>query len=151
RTNSVRVMIDGEDNIFGSVGARKFIADFGAEASRPTTKVFKSTLEYRYSKVTVTQHVQIMPGAERKFDTLLIYYILKNNDTDKHKVGLRLLLDPYIGDSDGVPFLAPGEGDYITKSKVYKNKDAVPPYLEAVETPASAKDPGTIARLTCKG
>ena len=37
----------------------------------------------------------------------MVRYQIENKDTQNHKVGLRFLLDTYIGANDGVPFTIP--------------------------------------------
>ncbi len=55
------------------------------------------------------------------------------------------MLDTFIGANDGVPFTAPGVKGFIDTSRDFKG-GKIPPYLEAVENPDDAKDPGTVAR-----
>src|SRR5437588_12816023 len=94
-----------------------------------------AAMDFKREKVRITQHVEVVPGKSRLLDTCLIYYIIKNNDTQPRSVGLRVMLDTYIGDNDGVPFLVPGERDFLTTMHDYKTRAEAPPYLEAVENP----------------
>ena len=45
----------------------------------------------------------------------LVYYTIRNKDTGKHKVGIRVLLDTFIGANDGVPFTIPGRKGFVKR------------------------------------
>ena len=109
-----------------------------------------STMDFRTEKIRVMQYLQIVPGADNVLDTVLVYYKAENYGTIPQKVALRLLLDTFIGDNDGVPFTVPGKSGFVTEMATYEKGD-IPDYLEVVEKPDNAKDPGTIARLGLKG
>ena len=52
-----------------------------------------------------------MPGEQsRRLDTCLVRYVIENTDVRSHRVGLRFMLDTFIGANDGVPFTIPGVG-----------------------------------------
>lgn len=110
----------------------------------------ESTMEFVPEKVQVTQHVEIVRGPTGNLDTCLIYYTVKNHSEKKRQVGVRILLDTYIGANDGVPFTIPGEKGFVTTMREFDAKQ-VPPYIEAIEKPNDADDPGTVVRLTLKG
>jgi hypothetical protein len=59
--------------------------------------------------VIVTQVVEVVRGKTNVLDTCLVRYQLENRDSVPHKVGLRFMLDTYIGAEDGVPFAIPGK------------------------------------------
>src|SRR5262249_73853 len=92
----------------------------------------------------VTQYVQVVPGQDRTLDTVLIYYLATNHGTVPRKVGIRVMLDTYIGSNDGVPFTAPAEKGFVTTKPEYPG-NAPPDYLEA------HPDPGTLARVGLRG
>src|SRR5262249_54022833 len=74
----------------------------------------------------------------------------KNQGDVPQKVGLRMMLDTFIGLNDGVPFTIPGRKGFVDdKLDLVSNKkrDEIPDYLEVVEKPDDPNDPGTIARL----
>ncbi len=108
-----------------------------------------SVMDFTAEKVRVRQHVEIVPGQSGTLDTCLVWYQVTNYGGAPQKVGLRFMLDTYIGANDGVPFTAPGVKGFIDSKKDFKG-DEVPPYLEAVENPDDPQDPGTIARLGLK-
>jgi hypothetical protein len=107
-------------------------------------------MEYHHEQVRVTQYVQIVPGANNVLDTVLIYYTAKNTGTAPQKIGIRVMLDTFIGNNDGVPFTVPGEEGFVTTKAEYE-ADKVPDYVEVIENPDSSSDPGTIARVGLKG
>jgi hypothetical protein len=107
----------------------------------------KSVWVYDREKVTVTQFVQVVPGEQsRKLDTCLVRYVIENGDTRDHRVGLRFMLDTFIGGNDGVPFTIPGEKKLCDTTKVFRTPNEVPDFIEALER-ESLTDPGTVARL----
>src|SRR5262249_40586953 len=66
-----------------------------------------------------------------------------------HKVGIRFLLDTFIGGNDGVPFTIPGDSTLCDtlKDLPAEDKDGkVPDFLQALEKPDLAH-PGTVAHL----
>jgi hypothetical protein len=105
-----------------------------------------STMEFVRQRIRVTQHVQIVPGQSGYLDTCLVHYTIHNQDSNKHKVGIRVLLDTYIGANDGVPFTIPGRKGFVETKANFVRKQ-IPDYIEVVERPDDPKDPGTVARL----
>jgi hypothetical protein len=98
----------------------------------------------------VTQEVQIVPGAlSDRLDTCLVRYTVVNRGARERKVGLRVMLDTFIGSNDGVPFAIPGQPGVVTTPRVFRG-DAIPDYIEAMERP-DPHDPGTIAHLGLRG
>jgi hypothetical protein len=87
-----------------------------------------------------------VPGQSGYLDTCLVHYTIRNQDSDKHKVGIRVLLDTYIGANDGVPFTIPGRKGFVETKADFMRKQ-IPDYIEVVERPNDPKDPGTVARL----
>jgi hypothetical protein len=107
----------------------------------------KSVWVYDREKVTVTQFVEVVPGEQsRKLDTCLVRYVIENNDNRDHRVGLRFMLDTFIGANDGVPFTIPGEKELCDTTKVFKTSAEVPDFIQALERDNLA-DPGTIAQV----
>ena len=108
-----------------------------------------SEMDFTGEQVRVRQHVQIVPGATRELDTCLIYYVARNYGTLPRKLGLRVMLDTYIGNNDGVPFTVPGLPGFVRDKARLPNERirTLPDYLEVVESPDNPSNPGTIARL----
>ncbi len=109
-------------------------------------RAWESTMEFNAQKIEVVQHVEIVPGQTGYLDTLLVYYKIRNNDTTKHTVGIRVMLDTFIGANDGVPFTIPGQKNFVDSKAEFPQKD-IPDYIEAIENPNDPEHPGTVARL----
>ena len=163
-TNNTVVRLDNDELIFGEQGAvlqrtgervlgfrgrwKEKEADLGADAHGVSGK--RSVWSYDPEKVDVTQTVEIVGGAQsNRYDTCLVRYRIENHDTRPHKVGLRFLLDTYIGTNDGVPFLIPGQNQLCDTMKDLPREGAIPDYIQALES-NDPKQPGTIARLQLK-
>jgi hypothetical protein len=114
--------------------------------TRGGRRAWESTMEFRSHKVEVVQHVEIVPGQTGYLDTLLVYYRLRNKDEGKHKVGIRVLIDTFIGANDGVPFTIPGKKSFVDTKAEFSGKD-IPDYIEAIENPNDPQNPGTVARM----
>jgi hypothetical protein len=107
----------------------------------------KSVWVYDNEKITVTQFVQVVPGEQsRKLDTCLVRYVIENEDTRDHRVGLRFMLDTFIGGNDGVPFTIPGEKELCDTKKEFRTPKEVPDFIQALER-ESLTEPGTIAQV----
>lgn len=100
-------------------------------------------------KVYVTQTVTVGKG-EQTFavDTCRIVYTIENKDDEAHRVGLRFLLDTFIGTNDGAPFIIPGESELCETMKEFSG-DKVPDFAQALES-LDFKKPGVIAHLKLK-
>ncbi len=102
---------------------------------------------YPDQRVIVTQTAEVVGGGQSGYrDTCLVRYHLENKDTRPHTVGLRFLLDTFIGGNDGVPFLVPGERQLCDTLKDFSRPDLVPDFIQACERD-SLLDPGTIAQV----
>jgi hypothetical protein len=104
-------------------------------------------------QIEVTQFVERVRGEQsRLLDTCRVRYRVENRDSKPHTVGLRFLLDTYIGGNDGVPFTIPGDSDLCDtlKDLPAQAKDKkMPDFLQALEKPDLAK-PRTVAHLRLK-
>jgi hypothetical protein len=106
------------------------------------TEKWVTKMTFKEAKINVTQEVSIVMGQNtRLLDTALVKYIIKNNDSRVHTVGIRLMLDTFIGASDGVPFEV-GPTDSVagttmvdTKATYTKQDKGIPQYLRALEDP----------------
>jgi hypothetical protein len=100
--------------------------------------------------VRVYQSVELVVGEQTGLiDTILIHYTLENHSTAPHTVGLRIMVDTFIGANDGVPFTIPGQQELLTTMKDYPEKD-IPDYIQALER-GDPDDPGTVAHMGLKG
>ncbi len=160
-TNNTCVRLDGNEWLFGE---RPFRSDDGlptgdwpgrwldrnARPDRPLREGRKSLWIYDDQKLVVAQTVGLVPGEQSgKLDTCLIHYRMENRDRRPHVIGLRFLLDTYIGGNDGVPFLIPGQGRLCSTSMVFAHPQEVPDFIQARESEDLA-NPGTIAHVQLK-
>lgn len=146
-TSTVCLRVGGEKGsdfmVGGGQGAERMVS---SKTSREGgTFVFR----YPQDEFEVTQEVRLIKGPTDTLDTALIRYTIKNTGRRKQMVGLRVLLDTYIGSRDDVPFLIPGTPGFVTTQKVIGQKD-LPQYIEAVENPKDPNNPGTVVRVGLK-
>jgi hypothetical protein len=165
-TNNTCVRLDGNEWLFGEAPFR--LEDGKREGpapgywremkeplkTDPTTGLkiegAESVWLYSGQKIAVTQTVEIVPGDQsRLLDTCLVRYRFDNEDNRPHRLGLRVLLDTYIGANDGVPFTIPGATGLCDTEMQFPLADQVPDFIEALERP-DLRDPGTIAHLGLK-
>src|SRR5262249_33599662 len=98
-------------------------------------------------QIEVTQIVEVVAGElSRRYDTCLVRYAVENRDRRAHTVGIRFLLDTYIGENDGVPFTIPGDAGLCDTLKECVGRDQVPDYIQALEKP-DLTNPGTVAHI----
>jgi hypothetical protein len=108
------------------------------------------------SRIRVTQTVEIIAGqpdratGKRLLDTCLVRFTLKNEDSQAHTVGLRFLLDTFIGENDGVPFYVPRNDNPLVESKDNFKDAQVPDYIQALEVPKLDAEQNTIAQVGLK-
>jgi hypothetical protein len=154
RTNNTCLRIDGNDYLFSYAPCAWVdrTAKLGKDASGRQREGLRSTLVVflpgkKAPALQVAQTVEIVPGEQsHKLDTCLISYKLENKDDQPRSVGIRFLLDTFIGAEDGVPFTIPGQRDLCDTKLRFNSASEVPDYIEALEN-ADLKNPGTVARL----
>jgi hypothetical protein len=157
-SNSTIVKIDGAEYWFGRVTpTNRWVRDSGQpEGNRKKVKLkdrvgWTSEMDFTRDKVRVIQHVEVVPGSTGFLDTVLVYYTIQNNSDIPKKVGIRVMLDTYIGANDGVPFTIPdGRKGFLDTMEEFNQKQ-IPDYVEAVENPDDPSNLGTVARLGLKG
>jgi hypothetical protein len=164
-TNNTVIRLDGAERIYGEqpfhrMNRPKPPQDPGnwletrlQKGDETATKKFNgrhASWVYDREKVVITQTVEIIPGAQsRLLDTALVRYQIENRDTRPHRIGLRFLLDTFIGENDGVPFLIPGEKQLCVTSKDFNGRDKIPDFIQACQY-ADLTKPGTIAQIQLK-
>jgi hypothetical protein len=153
-SNNTCIRLDGHENLFG-LPPGDWAVDETDHQSLKEVKLKNnpygrmSTWSYDHERVIVRQTVEVVPGEQtRVLDTCLVHYLVENRDTIPHKVGLRVMLDTFIGSSDGVPFVVPGQPGLLETMQVFDQK-TIPDAIEALEQP-DLKNPGTIARMGLK-
>ena len=118
----------------------------GETAGRPRDGLASSWL-LPVGKLKVTQEAEIVAGTQsRRLDTCLVRYTLENRDTRSHRVGIRFMLDTYIGANDGVPFTIPGASDLCDTKMMFNTPSKVPDFIEAQEK-EDPRNRGTVAYL----
>jgi hypothetical protein len=160
-TNNTVIKIDGYEYIFGRTSyAQVKLRPANKQDEQIRDRYWTRTCVYGQHGVEVTQHVLLVPGPKKTDDekevppleNCLVYYEVKNVNQGnvKRHVGVRVLLDTFIGGNDGVPFTIPKHDGFMDTSIDLRGKD-VPEFIEAVENPGDKKDPGTVARFGLKG
>jgi hypothetical protein len=149
RTNNTCLRVDGKDYLFGDppgkwVDMKGKLA--GETAGRPREGLASSWL-LPGSRIKVTQEVEIVAGEQsRRLDTCLVRYVIANTDMRPHRVGIRFLLDTFIGANDGVPFTIPGATGTCDSLMQFDRPTEVPDFIQALEND-DPREPGTVAYL----
>jgi hypothetical protein len=146
-SNNTCVLIDGAGHLFGVPPGKGQAKPVKIYQNR---LAWESTWDYTTEKIRVKQYVEIVPGEQSgKLDTCLVWYTVENYGTVPRTVGLRMMLDTFIGANDGVPFVIPGQKGLLTDWRKFDEKQ-IPDYVEALEVPNPEK-PGTVAHIGLKG
>jgi hypothetical protein len=171
RTNNVCIRVDGADFLFGHRGAiflrggttakqmpgvarwLEMRGSLGRDRKGRKRDGVRSVFQIdgpdpeRRLNVEVMQTVEVVPGEQSgRLDTCLVRYTLRNRDDAPHDVGIRFLLDTYIGDNDGVPFTIPGQPGLCSTRRRFDRPEDVPDYIQALEKD-DLRSPGTVAHL----
>jgi hypothetical protein len=171
RTNNTCVRVDGRDYLFGHPnivfpdpgagaikvnGVARWVERKVALGRDEKLKLdrdgarsvwFIEGLQDRRAHVQVTQTVEVIANPQSgKLDTCLVYYTLENKDAVPHSVGIRFLLDTFIGENDGVPFTIPGKAGLCSTMQTFDRPIDVPDYIQALEKD-NLLEPGTVAHL----
>ncbi|MHB1426481.1 MAG: hypothetical protein ACYC3I_25245 [Gemmataceae bacterium] len=149
RSNNTVVRVDEQDFLFGEPPGEWLEMESklqGETAGQP--REGRASLWFMpRGQLKVTQEVEIVPGAQsRLLDTCLVRYVLENRDSRPHQVGIRFMLDTFIGANDGVPFTIPGASDLCDTKMMFNTPERVPDFIQALEKD-DLRDPGTVAYL----
>jgi len=157
--NNTCIRIDSFDFVFGRENPGfKYARDKNnklIKEQKTGDRQWTSTMTVETMKISVSQIVEIVVGEQTQlYDTLLVKYVVENKDVKEHTVGLRFMLDSYIGANDGVPFLVPpGEaassGQLIDSLATFE-KTKVPDFLRALESSDLNDKNATVAELGLK-
>jgi hypothetical protein len=171
-TNNTCLRIDARDCLFGDNGnlpdkTKAYVPGFVGsweEKEKPFSpdpenpslgKGWLSIWNMKEPSLRITQKVAIIPGDaiekingkdHLRLDTCRVLYVIENKDSKPHDVGIRFLLDTYIGQRDGVPFLIPGRTGLCQDKERFDTLGQVPNYIQACENDKQ-EDPGTVARV----
>lgn len=103
---------------------------------------------YELDKLTITLEVEVVPsktgpGRQQRRDAAMFRYCVHNQDSQPHKVGVRVFLNPLIGDSADVLFVTPDQPNKALDGVELKGKD-MPNYVRLSARPKT----GHAAHLT---
>jgi hypothetical protein len=153
-SNNTCLKVDGAEYRFGQTPPGAWVTDSRRRPLMHVTVPLKGSQGWKSlwetpEGVRVTQTVLIVPGAQSLvLDTCLVQYVVENRSDIPHAVGLRVMLDTFIGTNDGVPFAIPGQRGLLTTMRRFDQKE-IPDYVQALER-ADLKDPGTVAQIGLK-
>ncbi|MGE3803167.1 MAG: hypothetical protein AB7K24_00685, partial [Gemmataceae bacterium] len=150
-TNNTCIKIDGFENLFGRLPGQWLHDDRGAIVGRKIVPGIQWASAWRYPQgVVVTQTVKIVPNNfTRRLDTVLVHYLVENRDKREHIVGLRAMIDSFIGSNDGVPFVIPGRPGFVEEKIDLDHSADLPDFIQALEKPDLAQ-PGTVVQVGLK-
>jgi len=158
-TNNTCFRIEGYEYLFGhEIPGVRYVRENGkvmkeipiADRNGAKGRAWQSVMEVEFTQVRITQTVEIVVGEQtRLYDTALVTYQITNRDKNPHTVGLRTMLDTYIGANDGVPFFIPPIEGYparfVDKLEIFPQK-AIPEYVMALEN-GDLNDPQATAAV----
>jgi pimeloyl-ACP methyl ester carboxylesterase len=113
-----------------------------APVSDPSQLRNSSEMKFINKEVRIQQVLKIVenPNTNRA-DTVEIKYIVKNEDSVSHDVGLRIMMDTMLGSNDHAPFRIPGVGAVTTEKEFSGNQ--IPEYWQAFD---NLENPSVIAQ-----
>jgi RNA polymerase sigma factor (sigma-70 family) len=156
-SNNVRVVIDGHDYLFGQeAGGGQWVRENGKlwKEVRLSERRWRSIMEFVDEKVRVSQTVEIVKGEQTQaYDTALVKYEVENLDRKAHTVGIRAMIDTYIGANDGVPFLVPPTDKkpaYLMETLEVFDGTRVPEFIRALESSNLSDKNATVAEMGLK-
>ncbi|MBY0524344.1 MAG: hypothetical protein K2R98_13140 [Gemmataceae bacterium] len=160
-TNNTVVDIEGYPYVFGreSAGAGvrwgkdkgKVLKEVVSQDKRKTYSV----MDYETEQIRITQTVEIVVGeGTRLYDTALVKYQIWNRDKKIHTVGIRAMMDTYIGLNDGAPFFIPPTEDdpqpKMVDTKIELEKEKIPQFVRVMETNDPNDPNATVAEMGLK-
>jgi hypothetical protein len=167
-TSYPSVLVDGKSHRPGRwpVQSGRWLPERLTEAPQDLAKDSRGEHEgkrlawlFNKPRVRFTQTTEIVAGQpdpvtyKRMLDTCLIQFTVKNEDSVPHKIGLRFLLDTYIGTNDGVPFYVPRKDrPLIDTMEEFPSagNPTLPDYIQALETGKLDDKASTVARVGLK-
>ncbi|HYT87535.1 MAG TPA: hypothetical protein VEL76_02345 [Gemmataceae bacterium] len=158
-TSNTRLKIDGQDRDFGEPTGQ-WLSKGKKIADNPTRQSKNGSISIlQVGTLKISQILEVVPSKQpvpvaggvrkRLLDTVLIRYVLENNDNRPHALGIRAHVDTLIGNNDGVPFTVPGRGGLVDTFHDFRQPNEVPDFIQALEVP-NLQNPGTVAHMTLK-
>lgn len=147
-TSYTTLALDGRYFVFGGPTVKRSGQGVptGTWVSGP--EVVDNTVQttYRYGSIFVTQILGFARSLTTGLmDTAQIEYVIKNQDSVEHEVGLRIVLDTMLGANDGAPFRVQEQA--VLSDHLYAG-DEVPQFWQAFD---SLSDPQVMAQGTLRG
>jgi hypothetical protein len=146
-SSNVSFRADGYEYLFGIEDSNnKYLRDKGRFMKEvpipgvPNDRGWRTVIRSQLHSISITQDVQVVVGENTLlYDTALVTYVIKNESkTKKCTVGLRAMVDTFVGANDGVPIFIPEHGVppkpsfLLTGLQTFPQKD-IPDYIQAVE------------------
>jgi hypothetical protein len=148
-TNNTAIRIDGYEYLFGRESAGlgiRWAKDNGKvqkEVRSAGNRKVTSIMEYPGERIRVTQAVEIVVGHQtRLYDTVLVKYVIENQDNKAHAIGLRIMLHAGI-DGGGEVSVPDGKGFQPVAGKETFEKDKLPEFVRIAES-IDGKDPNAV-------
>jgi hypothetical protein len=143
-SNNTCVRVDHHELLFGGEADGRW--DPPKEVFGARDLGLRSSWVENSKRVRFTQEVEIIQGLQsRLLDTCLVRYRISNDDTAPHEVGLRVMLNTFLGSRAGGPFTIPGDRALCASDRSLTGPE-VPDFLQALENP-DLKSPGTVVQL----
>ncbi len=118
-TSFTTLRIDGRNYKFGD--------EMGTFITRLMKRDNKIICVWVIRNIEIMQNLRFVKGPTTgNIDTVEISYTIWNKDSREHTVGIRIMLDTYLGKEDGAPFRIPGVGP-VTTEKAFEG-DKIPEY-----------------------
>jgi len=123
-TSFTVIRIDGKDYKFGG--------ENGSFNLPPVVKDNTIVCTWTVNNIEITQLLEFALGINTgRMDSVKISYAVVNKDFKSHEIGIRILLDTFLGRNDGSPFRIPSFGEITTETVFMKDK--VPDYWYAYD------------------
>jgi hypothetical protein len=151
RTNNTCLRVDGGEYLFGGTdAARRGSGEWIQLLGKNKEGGSESVWQLPHKKIVVRQIIDVVAGeSSRRLDTCRVRYVIENRDRVAHTVGIRFMLDTFIGANDGVPFMIPGQPDLCDTKMEFMRKEDVPDFIQALER-EDLRNPGSIAHIQFK-
>jgi hypothetical protein len=151
-TSYTSIVVDDEIYVFGGKSAKSAGKGglLGERVKPPQTiqdrQGRRLVASWRMGKVLVEQYLSLDRSLSTgEPDTMKVEYVLTNEDTLRHEVGLRVMFDTMLGSNDAAPFRVKERA--LLTTAIYSHKD-IPDFWQAFD---SLGAPTIVAQGTLKG
>jgi hypothetical protein len=116
-------------------------------------KSYETWMKLEGENIMVKRTVKLIVGeSTRLYDTVLVKYEVTNNDTRVHTIGVREMIDTFIGANDGTPFFIPPtedvQQDRLVDTMIRLEKEKIPQFVRVMEFAPGVNDAqNTIAEM----